>query len=168
MQNQERVRFVVNGAAVSVKAPAGRSLLAVIREDLGLKGTKEGCSQGHCGACSVMVDGEVVRSCHVPASEVEGRRVTTVEGLGTREAPHPIQRAFVETGAVQCGFCTPGALISAAALLERNADPTRDEILTALNRNLCRCTGYVKIVRSVLAASEAMRQGQEQSAGNAA
>lgn len=157
MQILEMVRFVVNGRQVAVEVPAGRSLLAVIRDDLGLKGTKEGCSQGHCGACSVIVDSEVVRSCHVPARDVEGRRVTTVEGLGTREAPHPVQRAFVETGAVQCGFCTPGALISAAALLERNADPSRDEILTALNRNLCRCTGYVKMVEAVRLAAAYLR-----------
>ncbi|MCZ7664428.1 MAG: molybdopterin-dependent oxidoreductase [Thermoleophilia bacterium] len=153
----ERLRLVVNGSPVELEVSPERSLLAVLREDLGLTGTKEGCSKGHCGTCAVLVDGKVTLSCHVKAVDVAGREVVTIESLGTREAPHPVQRAFVETGAVQCGFCTPGAIISAKALLDANPDPTRDAIVAALNRHLCRCTGYVKLVDAVQLAGRHLR-----------
>ena len=153
----EMVRFVVNGGAVEVQVAAGRTLLAVLREDLGLTGTKEGCSRGHCGSCAVLVDGKVTLSCRTAAVEVAGKEITTIEGLGTREAPHPIQRAFVEVGAVQCGFCTPGAIIAAKALLDSNPAPTREEIVAALHGHLCRCTGYVKLVDAVDRAGRYLR-----------
>jgi aldehyde oxidoreductase len=153
------VRFMVNGASVEV-SPGERSLLAVLREDLGLTGVKEGCSKGHCGSCAVLVNGEVKLACRTAARAVAGAEVVTIEGLGTRESPHPLQTAFVEAGAVQCGFCTPGAIISAKALLDRDPDPTRHEVASALNRNLCRCTGYVKIVDAVMLAAARMRGAQ--------
>lgn len=162
----ERLRFVANGTPVEIADPGDRTLLAVLREDLGLTGAKEGCSQGHCGTCAVIVNGRVTLACHTKAIEVAGRSVQTIEGIGTRENPHPLQRAFVEAGAVQCGFCTPGAILAAKALLDSNPSPTRDEIVTALNRHLCRCTGYVKIVEAVETAARRLR-GEEAPAGAA-
>ena len=152
------LRFTLNGAEVEAVDYADRTLLSVLREDFGLLGVKEGCSKGHCGSCSVLVDGEVVLSCRTPAGEVAGRSVATIEGIGTREAPHPLQRAFVEVGAVQCGFCTPGVIVAAKGLLDRNPEPTRDQIRAALNRNLCRCTGYVKLVEAVERAAVYLRE----------
>ncbi|MBM3147841.1 MAG: (2Fe-2S)-binding protein, partial [Actinobacteria bacterium] len=116
-------------------------------------GTKNGCGQGECGACTVLLDGEPVNSCMVLAHEADGHHVVTIEGLADGAVLHPVQRAFVETGAIQCGFCTPGMVLSAKALLDRNPDPTRQEILDGLKGNLCRCTGYVKIIEAVHAAS---------------
>ena len=150
------IRFVVNGAPVEV-SPGERSLLAVLREDLGLTGVKEGCSKGHCGSCAVLVNGEAKLSCRTAARAAAGAEVVTIEGLGTREEPHPLQSAFVEVGAVQCGFCTPGAIVSAKGLLDHSPNPTREEVASALNRNLCRCTGYVKIVDAVMLAAARMR-----------
>ena len=151
------LRFTLNGAEVELGRSSDRTLLTVLREDFGLLGVKEGCSKGQCGSCSVLVDGGVVLSCHTPAAEVAGRSVVTIEGIGTREAPHPLQRAFVEVGAVQCGFCTPGVIVAAKGLLDRNQDPSREEIMAALNRNLCRCTGYVKLVEGVERAAALLR-----------
>jgi aldehyde oxidoreductase len=153
----ETLRFTLNGAEVEVGGDGNRTLLSVLREDFGLLGVKEGCSKGHCGSCSVLVDGEVALSCHTPAGEVAGRSVVTIEGIGTREEPHPLQRAFVELGAVQCGFCTPGVIVAAKGLLDRNHDPSRGQIMAALNRNLCRCTGYVKLVEAVQLAAAYLR-----------
>ena len=131
------------------EAPAGRLLVRLLRDDLGLTGTKEGCSEGRCGACTVLVDGRPRPACRLTAGDVEGREITTIEGLGTPESPHPVQRAFVEVGAIQCGFCTPGMILEAKALLDRSPRPSREQITRALNRHLCRCTGYVKIVEAV-------------------
>ena len=163
-EDKRTLRFVVNGSPVEIESPGERTLLSVLRDDLGLTGAKEGCSKGHCGTCAVIVDGKIALSCHTTVVEIEGSAVTTIEGIGTREKPHPIQQAFVETGAVQCGYCTPGAILSAKALLDTNTEPTREQIVTALNRHLCRCTGYVKLVEAVELAARRMRgediQGQ--------
>lgn len=152
-----RLTFNVNGEPyVLENVPVNRSLLQVLREDLGLTGTKEGCGEGDCGACTVLLDGLAVNSCLVLAAEVDGREVTTVEGLARGGKLHPLQQAFVDEGAVQCGFCTPGMLMSAKALLDANPRPTETEIRTALAGNLCRCTGYVRIVSAVQKAAEQM------------
>ena len=145
-----RIEFTLNGQAVSLETDPGKSLLRVLRDELALTGAKQGCDmEGECGACTVIVDGEAIRSCLVPMGKVVGRSVTTIEGLGTRERPHSLQVAFLETGAVQCGYCTPGMLLAAKALLDRNPRPTREQIITALEGNLCRCTGYTKIIQAV-------------------
>ena len=148
--------LMVNGEAHRVLAPSHRTLLEVIREDLGLTGTKHGCELGECGACTVLVDGAAVLSCLTLAGMVGDSGVTTVEGLADGSTPHPLQDAFGELGAAQCGYCTPGMLLAAAALLERDPDPSREEIKHALAGNLCRCTGYVKILDAVHLAAERM------------
>jgi len=148
-EQTQDVGFVVNGLPVRISTDPERTLLNLLREDLKLTGVKDGCSQGHCGTCTVLVDGEPTLSCRTKVEEVAGKEVVTIEGLGTPDNPHPIQRAFVEAGAVQCGFCTPGAILSAKALLDRTPLPTRAEIMAALNRNLCRCTGYAKVIEAV-------------------
>ncbi|MDP3910425.1 MAG: (2Fe-2S)-binding protein [Gemmatimonadales bacterium] len=145
------VRFTVNGEKAAVEAPGSRRLLDVLREELALTGTKEGCGEGECGACSVLIDGEVVNSCLVAAGQVEGSAVTTVEGLATDGTLSPLQQAFIERGAAQCGICTPGMLLAAHALLAENPRPSEDEVRVGLAGNLCRCTGYTKIFDAVLA-----------------
>jgi aerobic-type carbon monoxide dehydrogenase small subunit (CoxS/CutS family) len=145
--------------ATSVSDP-GRTLLRVLRDDLGRTGTKEGCDDSECGACMVLVDGRPVNSCSYLALQAAGRRISTVEGLARADGGlHPLQRAFLEGGGIQCGFCTPGMLVSAAALLDANPDPSEDEIRDALAGNLCRCTGYQPIVRAVQRAAAEMRAG---------
>ena len=139
----------VNATTYEVEIEAGRTLLSVLRGELGLTGSKEGCDDSECGACMVLVDGQPVNSCSYLALQVDGRQVTTVEGLASGTRLHPLQQAFLDHGGVQCGFCTPGMLISATALLAANPDPTDDEIRAGLSGNLCRCTGYVGIVAAV-------------------
>ena len=139
----------VNGTSFSVELDAGRTLLSVLRGELGLTGSKEGCDDSECGACMVLIDGQPVNSCSFLALQADGRAVTTVEGLASGSELHPLQRAFLEHGGVQCGFCTPGMLISATALLRANPDPSDEEVRIALAGNLCRCTGYDGIVRAV-------------------
>ncbi|MEJ2731965.1 MAG: molybdopterin-dependent oxidoreductase [Anaerolineae bacterium] len=152
------ITFVLNGRPVTVEAEPGRTLLRVLREDLDLTGTKQACdSEGECGACTVLLDGQAVRSCLTPIGKVHGRTVVTIEGLGTLERLHPVQQAFIECGSVQCGFCTPGMILSAVALLDRELDPSRDQIIAALEGNLCRCTGYTRIIEAVEAAAAALR-----------
>ncbi|HTZ50095.1 MAG TPA: molybdopterin cofactor-binding domain-containing protein [Spirochaetia bacterium] len=152
------ISFTLNAQAVSVNADPATPLLRVLRDELRLTGTKQGCdAEGECGACTVIMDGKAVRSCLVPIGKVEGCSVLTIEGMGTEDHPHPLQAAFLETGAVQCGYCTPGVLLTAKALLDRNPSPTRDQVVAALDGNLCRCTGYVKIVEAVELAAERMR-----------
>ena len=151
------MRLTVNRKTVTVKAHPLTRLLDVLREECGLTGTKEGCGEGECGACTVLVDGEAVNSCLVPVAQVQGTRITTIEGLG---GTHPLQRAFVEHGGAQCGICTPGMIMAAAALGPR---PSLDDIRTGLAGNLCRCTGYAAIYRSVLAA-RAKSKGKRQTA----
>lgn len=151
------LRLRVNGEDRVVPAPVHRTLLEVLREDLGLTGTKHGCELGECGTCTVLVDGTPVLSCLALPVVLEGREITTVEGMEGPAGLHPLQRAFVELGAAQCGYCTPGFLLTAKALLEASPDPTREEIVEALGGNLCRCTGYLKIHEAVELAAARMR-----------
>jgi len=144
-----RVSLRVNGDEAHADCWEGESLLYALRERLGYPGSKNACEQGECGSCSVLLDGTLVCACLVLAAQAEGHEVTTVEGLADGELLHPVQEAFVEAGAVQCGFCTPGLVVAAADLLERVADPSDDEIREALSGNLCRCTGYEKIFDAV-------------------
>jgi carbon-monoxide dehydrogenase small subunit len=141
--------LTVNGVDYPVVAEQGRNLLSVIRTEVGLTGTKEGCDDCECGACMVLVDGRPVNSCSFLAAQAQGRAITTVEGLQQGDEMHPLQRNILEEGGVQCGFCTPGMLLSATALLERTPSPTEEEIRIGLSGNLCRCTGYAKIVAAV-------------------
>ena len=144
-----RMKLSVNGDAHEVEAKGHDSLLTVLREHLGLVGSKDACEQGECGSCSVLMDGELVCSCLVLAGAAAGRDIRTVESLGTGDALHPVQKAFVDAGAVQCGFCTPGFVISTVALLRANPEPSDAEIKEALAGNICRCTGYGKILEAV-------------------
>jgi len=152
------VSFDVNGITREVEAPPMKRLLDALREDLRLTGTKEGCGEGECGACSVIVDGEVINSCLVPVCQVRGSTILTVEGLARDGRLDPLQRAFLECGGAQCGICTPGMLIAARALLDENAGPTRDEIAEAIAGNLCRCTGYVRIIDAIEQAAQMKQQ----------
>ena len=152
------LQFTVNGRGERVSVPAHRTLLEMLREDLQLTGAKEGCGNGECGACTVVVDDRVVNACLVLAAEVDGKSVLTIEGLKNGERLHPVQQAFVEHSGMQCGFCTPGFVLSAKTLLEANPTPTREEIKEALLGNFCRCSGYTKIVESVEAAARAMSE----------
>ncbi|MCZ7663825.1 MAG: (2Fe-2S)-binding protein [Thermoleophilia bacterium] len=148
------VRLVVNGDAVTARVESDWNLLRLLREGLGLQGTKEGCGAGECGACTVILDGAAVNSCIFPAVAAEGAEVVTVEGLAAPDGTlHPLQQQFIDKGAVQCGFCTPGMLLSAKALLDRIPDPTEHQIKSALAGNLCRCTGYNQIIEAVQAAA---------------
>lgn len=157
MTQKHPISAVVNGEPVTFLASAQQTLLDALRDELGLTGTKEGCASGDCGACSVRVDGRLVCSCLVLAPEAEGCTIETVEGLATGGKLHPLQQQFLEQAALQCGFCTPGLLVAAKDLLDRNPDPTETEIRFALAGNLCRCTGYDKIIRAVQAAAAQMR-----------
>jgi carbon-monoxide dehydrogenase small subunit len=149
-----KVSFQLNGEPISLEVSSWESALTVLRDRLGLKGTKEGCGIGECGACTILVDGKPVDSCLMFAPQLDGREVQTVEGLGAGEDLHPLQETFLSCGSVQCGYCTPGMLVSAKALLEANPKPDREDIVEALSGNLCRCTGYVQILEAVEAAAE--------------
>ena len=151
-------RLRVNGDERECAVTPGTTLLEALRYRLGLTGSKQGCDKGDCGACTVLVDGRPVLSCITLVLAAEGREVVTVEGLAEKGRPHPLQDAFDRTGGAQCGFCTPGMLVSAWALLRRNPDPTRDEISLALSGNLCRCTGYTKIFEAVELAARELRE----------
>ena len=151
------VRFRVNGTERRVTTDPERRLLEVLREELRLTGTKYGCGEGQCGACLVYVDGEPTRSCLLPVKTVEGKSVTTIEGLARGDRLHPVQEAFLEEGAVQCGYCTSGMILAAAALVRDEPDPTDDEIVAGMNGHLCRCNGYVKIVKAVRRAAATMK-----------
>ena len=147
----------INGDPIEFLCEPGQTLLEVLRDELQFTGTKEGCGSGDCGACSVTVDGRLVCSCLVLAAEAEGRKVETIEGMADGEELHPLQQKFLDHAALQCGFCTPGFLVAAKSLLERNPDPTETEVRFWLAGNLCRCTGYDKIVRAVLDTASEMR-----------
>jgi len=151
------IRVVVNGKLLKIRVDHYRTLLEVLREDLHLTGTKNGCNEGECGACTILLDGKAVDSCLILAVDANGKRITTIEGLAKEGKLDPLQEAFVEYGAIQCGFCTPGMILSAKALLNENPSPSEEEVKTALAGNLCRCTGYKKIITAVLAASQKLK-----------
>ena len=154
-----RISFLLNGELVEMEVEDHWTLLHLLREELGLTGTKEGCGSGECGACTVLVDGMAVNSCLFLAADVDGKEVLTIEGLAAPDGTlHPLQRAFIENGAIQCGFCTPGMILSAKALLDENPNPTEEEIRHALAGNLCRCTGYLQIFRAVADATRRIYQ----------
>jgi carbon-monoxide dehydrogenase small subunit len=147
----------VNGVLFGLRVKTSALLLDVLREDLGMKGTKRGCDQGQCGACTVLLDGRPVLSCILLAVQANGKKITTIEGMAGEGKLHPLQEAFVAEGAAQCGFCTPGMILSAKALLDHNSNPADDEIRLAISGNLCRCTGYAKIILAVKKAAQAMK-----------
>jgi carbon-monoxide dehydrogenase small subunit len=151
------VKLVVNGEERSFQVPPLKRLLDVLREDLGLTGTKEGCGEGECGACSVLIDGELVNSCLVPVCQVEGARVLTVEGVAASGELTPVQRCFLDRGGAQCGICTPGMVVAAHRFLQSGLPPTNENVREAIAGNLCRCTGYAKIVEAIQLAAEARR-----------
>jgi len=153
MSKKVQVHATINGEEIEFLCEPWQSLLEVLRETLGLTGTKEGCSNGNCGACSVILDGALVNACLVLAVEIDGRSVTTIEGIATPQGLHRLQEGFIAEAALQCGFCTPGFIVAARALLDCNPAPTESEVREWLSGNLCRCTGYDRIVRAVLAAS---------------
>lgn len=153
------VTMTVNGVVREIQTEPNKTLLYVLREDLGLTGTKDGCREGECGACTVLLDGEPINSCLVLCGQADRREVLTIEGLAQNSKLHPVQTAFVEAGAVQCGFCTPGAILAAVALLSRTKSPTDQQVREALVGNLCRCTGYTKMLDAVRLAAEEMRDG---------
>jgi aerobic carbon-monoxide dehydrogenase small subunit len=152
-----KIGFRLNGEVTEIDAPADRRVVDILREDLLLTGTKESCGTGDCGACTILVDGETRLSCLMLAAQLQGTDIITIEGLARNGMLHPVQNAFIEYGAVQCGFCTPGMALASVDLLNRNPDPTREEIRDALAGNLCRCTGYQKIVDSIEMAAAALR-----------
>lgn len=158
------VSFILNGKPVRCEVPAEETLVDTIRNRFRLTGTKKGCGTGDCGSCTVLLDGTAVRSCTLLTGMVEGRSVTTIEGVGTMDHLHPVQQAFVDVNAIQCGYCIPGMVLTAIALLRENPDPTEEEIRVAISGNLCRCTGYQKIVEAIQLAAERMRTTGEEAA----
>ena len=146
-----------NGVPFRLRVKTSALLLDVLREGLGMKGTKRGCDQGQCGACTVLLDGHPVLSCILLAVQADGKKITTIEGMAGEGKLHPLQDAFIAEGATQCGFCTPGMILSAKALLDQNSNPADDEIRLAISGNLCRCTGYAKIIRAIKKAAQAMK-----------
>ena len=153
-EKQYHITIQLNGAAREFTVGEQETLLHVLREKAGLTGAKKGCEVGECGACTVIMDGRAVNSCCVFAVSADGKRVETIEGIGTEEHPHPLQQAFIDAGAIQCGFCTPGMIMAAKALLDRNPHPTKEEVRQAMSGNLCRCTGYERIERAIGMAAE--------------
>ena len=158
----ERFKLKVNGADHEVAAEPNTPLVYLLRNDLDLKGTRFGCGSGHCGACTVLVDGNAVHSCDTPLWSAAGREITTIEGLGSIEHPHPLQRAFLDEQAAQCGYCINGIMMSAAALLRKNRGPSDTEIAAALDRNLCRCGTHVRILHAIRSAAAALRETAEE------
>lgn len=154
------IMLKVNGREHALDVPDHKTLLEVLRGDLELTGVKEGCDRGECGACTVLIDGKPFRSCMMLAVEAQGREIVTIEGLAKNERLHPLQEAFIENQGVQCGFCTPGMILTASAFLEENPKPTRDEAARAISGNICRCTGYTKIIDSILQASQKGKGGE--------
>ena len=155
---RDRVEAIINGEEIEFLCEPRQSLLEVLRETLGLTGAKEGCNNGNCGACNVILDGTLVNSCLVLAVEINGRRVTTIEGIAPPQGLHPLQEKFIAHAALQCGFCTPGFIVAAKALLDQNPNPTESESRQWLAGNLCRCTGYDRIVRAVMDAAQVQEQ----------
>ena len=159
MSSKQRVEVTINGENTEFLCESRQSLLEVLRENLGLTGTKEGCNDGNCGACSVVFDGRLVDSCLVLAVEADGKSVETIEGMAKPDSLHPLQQSFLENAALQCGICTPGLLMASKALLEKEPDPSEERIRLWLAGNLCRCTGYDKVVRAVMDAAKKMKVG---------
>lgn len=158
MADLKKLRFKLNGYWQEVAVAPDRLLQDLLREDLGLTGTKKGCEQGECGACTVIMNGQAVLSCLVPACKADGAEILTVEGLAMNDQLHPLQAAFLEEGAVQCGYCTPGMLLSAKAFLDENLEPTFEEVKQAVSGNLCRCTGYTKIIHAIQKSAEKLHK----------
>jgi aerobic-type carbon monoxide dehydrogenase small subunit (CoxS/CutS family) len=156
---KERIQFTVNGKAVTMTVDSDRKLLWVLRTELGLTGTKYGCGQGLCGACTVLVENTAVRSCVMPVASVKGRDVITIEGLASNGNLHPLQQAFIEHDALQCGFCTPGMILTAYSLLHKNPHPPEAEIIAGMDHNLCRCGAHIRIVQAIQAAAQVMKGG---------
>ena len=156
---EQRVKFIVNGRSYEILIEPHMTLVEVLRDKLDITGTKLSCGAGECGACTVLIEGKPVLSCLTLAITAREKNILTIEGLAEDGNLHPIQKAFIDHGAIQCGFCTPGMILAAKALLDENSNPTREEVKKALAGNLCRCTGYVKIIDAVLAAAEEMRKG---------
>jgi aerobic-type carbon monoxide dehydrogenase small subunit (CoxS/CutS family) len=154
------VRFTLNGKADSIRTDARRTLLEVLREDLKLTGAKYGCGEGQCRACTVLLDGRAVPSCQVTMDEVEGHQIETIEGLAKGRDLHPVQAAFVGAGAMQCGYCVPGMVLATVSLLRRNPSPSRAQIVESLNGNLCRCCGYMNILKAVQRAAQSVQEGK--------
>ncbi|MCK4665233.1 (2Fe-2S)-binding protein [Candidatus Dependentiae bacterium] len=159
---EHTIKLKVNGISYDIRVQSKRSLLSVLRDDLGYIGVKEGCGAGECGACTIIMDGKAINSCMVLAVEADGSDILTIEGLSDGDNLHPIQKQFIEKGAIQCGFCTPGMILTTYEFLKRNPDPTEDEIKVAISGNLCRCTGYVQIIEAITAAAKEMKSNKEQ------
>jgi aerobic-type carbon monoxide dehydrogenase small subunit (CoxS/CutS family) len=155
---RQKIEFEVNGKVQEIFVEPWKTLLEVLREDLGLTGAKMGCDDGNCGACTVIVDGQAIKSCLMLAPQARGKKIVTIEGLGSEENLHPLQQAFIDHFAVQCGFCTPGMILAAKALLDENPEATEMDIRENLHGNICRCTGYVKIVEAIEAARDILAQ----------
>jgi len=158
---EKRIRFVLNGKKTEILIDPTNTLLWVLRNQLGLTGTKYGCGMGFCGSCTVLIDDEAVRSCSLPVGEIEGKKIITIEGLEKNGKLHPVQKAFVEHDALQCGFCTPGMVINAVALLKKNPKPTRQDIVNGMEDNLCRCGAHVRIIQAVETAAGEMKGGKQ-------
>lgn len=157
---KEEIKFEINGTPRKIAVDGDRTLLWVLRNDLGLTGTKYGCGEGLCGACTVLIDDEAVRSCHTAVREIRGKKVVTIEGLATGGKLHPLQKAFMANDALQCGYCTPGMILQATALLRQNPEPSTSDIIDAMEYNLCRCGAYNRIVRAIQAAALQMKGGR--------
>ncbi len=157
---KENIQFVLNGKKTNVHVDGERFLLTVLRKEFGLTGAKYGCGEGHCGACTVLINNEAVRSCHTTMEEVKGKEVVTIEGLAKVNEIHPLQKAFIEHDATQCGFCTPGMVLTAYSLLKENSNPSESEIIHAMDDNLCRCGSYRRIIRAIQTAAKEMRGGE--------
>jgi len=157
---EETISFKLNGKKTELRTDPSQTLIWVLRNQLNLTGTKWGCGTGFCGACTVLVDDEPVRSCSVPVSDIAGKKVTTIEGLEQKGKLHPVQKAFVDHDALQCGFCTPGMVLTTIAFLKKNPSPSREEIIEALEENLCRCTAHVRILDAVMDAAAVMKGGK--------
>lgn len=161
MENKYKVNLKVNGVERESYVKAGASLMDLIRGDLGLTGTKTACDRGDCGACSVIMNGMIVKSCITPALQADGAEITTIEGLSSNGKIHPLQEEFIDLAAVQCGYCTPGLILTAKALLDENTNPSEHEIREAIAGNICRCTGYAKPVKAILSAADKMNGGAD-------
>ena len=157
---KENIQFNLNGKKTNIRVDSERFLLTVLRKEFGLTGAKYGCGEGHCGACTVLIDSEAVRSCHTTMEEVEGKDIITIEGLAMGKDLHPLQKAFIEQDATQCGFCTPGMVLTAYGLLKENSNPSESEIIYAMDDSLCRCGSYRRIIQAIQTAAMEMRGGE--------